>query len=71
MYRSGSESENAFEEADLLVDIALCQSSNLSFADDVHCFIALHSSFCSGERAEAEPHIEPPFDRTVILLQYC
>jgi hypothetical protein len=54
MYRSGGESEDAFDEADLLGDIALCQSSNLSFADDVHCFIAFDGSFCSGERAEAE-----------------
>jgi hypothetical protein len=33
-----------------------------------HCFIALDGSFCSGEREEAEAHIDPPFDRTVILL---
>jgi hypothetical protein len=40
----------------------------MSFADDVHCFIALDGSFCSGERAEAEARIDPPFDRTMILL---
>lgn len=68
MHRSGDESEDAFDEADLLGDIALCQPSNLSFADHVHCFIALDGSFCSGERAEAQARIDPPFDRTVILL---
>jgi len=68
MYRSDAESEDAFDEANLLGDIARCQPLNLSFADHVHCFIALDGSFRSGERAEAEARIDPPFDRTVILL---
>src|SRR5438270_8719572 len=68
MYRSGGESEDALDEADLLGNIALCQPSNLSFADHVHRLIALDRSFCTGERAEAEARIDPPFDRTMILL---
>ena len=49
-------------------DVALCQPSNLSFADHVHCFVALDSSLRGRERAEAEARLDPPFDRTVILL---
>ena len=37
-------------------------------ADHVHCFIALEGPFRTGERAEAEARTDPPFDRTVILL---
>ena len=68
MYRSGGKSEDALDEADLLSDISLCQQSNLSFADHMHCLIALDRSFCTGERAEAEARIDPAFDRTMILL---
>jgi hypothetical protein len=66
--RTGRESEDAFNGADLLSDIALCQPSNFSFADHVHCFIALDSTLCRGERAKAEARIDPRFDRTVILF---
>ena len=68
MRRSSTEPEDAFHEADLFNDFALCQPSNLSFADYVHCFIALDGSYRARERAEAEARIDPPFDRTVILL---
>src|SRR5437868_12416456 len=68
VYRSGGETKEPCDETDLLGAIALCRPSNLSFADHVHCFIALDRSFYSGKRAEAEARIDPPFDRTVILL---
>ena len=56
------------DEADLCRGVALCQSSNLSFADHVHRLIALDGSLCSRERAEAEARLDSSFDRTVILL---
>ena len=68
MRRSGSEPEDAFHEADLFNNVALYQPSNLSFANHVHCFIALDGSWRARERAEAEARIDPPFDRTVILF---
>jgi hypothetical protein len=52
----------------LFSDVALCQPSNLSFADHVHCFIALDRSLRARERAEAEARLDPPFNRTVILF---
>jgi hypothetical protein len=36
--------------------------------DHVHCFVALDGSFRARERAEAEARLDPPFDRTEILL---
>jgi hypothetical protein len=68
MRRSETEPEDELDEADLFSDVALCQPSNLSFADHVHCFIALDRSLRARERAEAEARLDPPFDRTVILL---
>src|SRR4051794_15535381 len=68
MRRSDTETENEFDEADLFSDVALCQLSNLSFADHVHCFIALDRLLRTRERAEAEARLDPPFDGTVILL---
>jgi hypothetical protein len=47
-YRSGSEAEETLDEADLCRAVALCQPSNLSFADHMHCLIALNRSLCSG-----------------------
>src|SRR5437763_8328078 len=49
-------------------DVSFCQPSNLSFADHVHCFIALDRSLRARERAEAEARLYAPFDGTVILL---
>jgi hypothetical protein len=66
--KSGSDSEDQLNELNLTPDIALCQPSNLSFTDHVHCFISLDRPFCAGERAEAETGIDAPFDCTVILL---
>ena len=68
MRRSDTEPEDVSKESDLFSDVALCQPSNLSFADHVHCFVALDSSLRGRERAEAEARLDPPFDRTVILL---
>jgi hypothetical protein len=68
MRRSSSESEDVFDEVDLVGDVALCQPSNLSFADHVHCFIGLDGSCRARERAEAEARIDPTFDRTMILF---
>jgi hypothetical protein len=68
MRRSDTEPKDEFDEADLFSDVAFCQPSNLSFADHVHCFIALDRSLCARERAKAEARPDPPFDRTVILL---
>jgi hypothetical protein len=47
--RSVGKSEHAFDEADLFGDVALRQPSTLSFADHVHCFIALDGPFRTGE----------------------
>src|SRR4051794_12799175 len=68
MRRSDTEPEDGFYEADLFSDVALCQPSNLSFADHVHCFIALDCLLRARKRAEAEARLDPPFDGTVILL---
>ena len=67
--RSAGKSEHAFDEADLFGDVALRQPSNLSFADHVHCFVALDGSFCTGQRAESLLGVHTPLDDSVILLQ--
>jgi len=68
MRRSDTEPEEESDEADLFSDVALCQPSNLSLADHMHCFISLDRSLRTREGAEAEARLDPPFDRTVILL---
>ena len=68
MRRSDTEPEDEFYEADLFSDVALCQPSNLSLANHVHCCVALDRSLRGLERAKAEARLDPPFDRTVILL---
>src|SRR4051794_33195846 len=68
MRRSCNEAEDVFGEADLFSDVTLCQPSNLSFADHVHCFVALDRSLRARELTETEARLDPPFDRTVILL---
>src|ERR1700759_827993 len=66
--KSLGESEDDLDEVKLARDITLCQPSNLPFADHVHRFIALDRPLGARKRAEAQTRVDPPFDRTMILL---
>jgi hypothetical protein len=53
MCRSGAESENAFDEADVLGEIGPCQPSNLVLCGLCALLRSFNRSFCGGKERKA------------------
>jgi hypothetical protein len=65
----GGQPEEFSDEPDLTSNITAAHPPNLPFSDHVHRLVALNGSPSRMEFPEALLGIDPPFDRTMVLLE--
>ena len=64
----GRHSKQAGDERHLPLDVSFAHPSDLSLANHVHDLIPLKRSPCRFHGKEAQPWLDQPFDKAVVLL---
>ncbi len=64
----GGHCKQAGDEGDLPGDVSFAHTSDLSLANYVHDLIPLERSPCRFKGKEAQPWLDEPFDKAVVLL---